>query len=72
MFALQLYIIRQRVSLFCAKFRICSFIVLKLRIGKFLNKNVIEGRERVVIKEKIKRKKEKNKQSLEEKYIEKN
>ena len=27
MVALQLYIIQQRVSLVCAKFRICSFIV---------------------------------------------
>ena len=30
MFALQLYIIQRRVSLFCAKFRICSFIVRNL------------------------------------------
>lgn len=28
MVALQLYIIQQRVSLVCAKFRICSFIVI--------------------------------------------
>lgn len=32
MFALQLYIIQQRVSLFCAKFRICSFIVMKINV----------------------------------------
>lgn len=37
MFALQLYIIQQRVSLFCAKFRICSFIVRR-------KNTVMEGR----------------------------
>ena len=31
MVALQLYIIQQRVSLVCAKFRICSFIVDKIK-----------------------------------------
>lgn len=46
MVALQLYIIQQRVSLVCAKFRICSFIVgyvyyateysLKLHLRKHL------------------------------------
>ena len=34
MFALQLYIIQRRVSLFCAKFRICSFIVKNLLPAK--------------------------------------
>ena len=34
MVALQLYIIQQRVSLVCAKFRICSFIVIMMDLGK--------------------------------------
>lgn len=36
MVALQLYIIQQRVSLVCAKFRICSFIEI------LLNSEVLE------------------------------
>ena len=37
MVALQLYIIQQRVSLVCAKFRICSFIVIKINFYFFLD-----------------------------------
>lgn len=41
MVALQLYIIQQRVSLVCAKFRICSFIVRKI---SFHGKEILNDR----------------------------
>ena len=40
MVALQLYIIQQRVSLVCAKFRICSFIDGKIKqTEKYIKSN---------------------------------